>query len=232
MREAIDRARQSDEVAANAGFRLTHPTTDETGVGLVYPLYRGEPATPQGRLSDAAGLVFFTLRPEAVLGEIGKSLPTFLRRCVVDADAAAERRVLAGNERCTKAQPNALVQMHSLHYAGRQRDIRARADPRGLRVARRADLIPNSLIELLAAAMLGTLLPTVTGRTRLIETAVHERTAELERDIRERTQTESALRGSEQRLRNILNPMPISIIYSGLNGRVMQANPALCKMQG
>jgi PAS domain S-box-containing protein len=232
VREAIDRARQSDEVAATAGVRLPLPTTDETGVGLVYPLYRGEPATPQGRLADTAGLVFVTLRPEAVLGEIGKSLPKFLHLCVVDADVAAERRVLAGSGWCTTTEPDALVQVNSLSYAGRQWDIRASADPRDLPMDRRADLIPISLIELLAAAMLGALLLTVTGQTRLIEAAVHERTAELEREIREREQTESALRESEQRFRNILNHVPIGIIYSGLNGRVMQTNPALCKMLG
>ncbi len=83
-----------------------------------------------------------------------------------------------------------------------------------------------------AAAMLGALLLTVTGRARRIELAVDERTAELQREVRERSHAESALRDSEARLRSILDNMPIGVMFLDVEGRIVETNPRLCEMLG
>ena len=82
------------------------------------------------------------------------------------------------------------------------------------------------------AAMLAALLLTVTGRTRRIESAVQERTADLQREAAERRQAELALRASEQRFRNIFDHAPIGIVYADLEGRPSEANPRLREMVG
>jgi PAS domain S-box-containing protein len=80
--------------------------------------------------------------------------------------------------------------------------------------------------------MLGASLLITTGRTRRIESAVRERTADLRAEVGERHVAEAALRASEQRFRNILDNVPIGIIYSDLTGRVIQANPRFCELTG
>ena len=80
--------------------------------------------------------------------------------------------------------------------------------------------------------MLGASLLITTGRTRRIESAVRERTADLRAEVGERHVAEAALRASEQRFRNILDNVPIGVIYSDLSGRVIQANPRFCELTG
>ena len=88
------------------------------------------------------------------------------------------------------------------------------------------------LVGLLSAAMLGASLLITTGRTRRIESAVRERTAALRAEVAERHLAESALRASEQRFRNILDHVPIGVVYTDLAGRVIQANPRYCELTG
>ena len=42
----------------------------------------------------------------------------------------------------------------------------------------------------------------------------------------------AALRASEQRFRNILDNVPIGVVYTDLAGRVIQANPRYCELTG
>ncbi|HEX6398411.1 MAG TPA: PAS domain S-box protein, partial [Steroidobacteraceae bacterium] len=110
-----------------------------------------------------------------------------------------------------------------------------------LRVFARADDLPSaypadvwvfSLIGLFATALLGATLFTMTGRTRRIELAVRQRTSALEAQVGEREIAEAALRDSEQRFRNILDNVPIGVIYTNLAGDVIQANPRFCELVG
>src|SRR6185295_19979949 len=43
---------------------------------------------------------------------------------------------------------------------------------------------------------------------------------------------EAALRDSEQRFRNILDNVPIGVIYTNVAGDVIQANPRFCELTG
>jgi PAS domain S-box-containing protein len=89
-----------------------------------------------------------------------------------------------------------------------------------------------ALVGLLFTALLGASLLIITGRTRRIETAVNDRTAALQAEVREREVAETALRESEQRFRNILNNVPIGVLYTDLGSRVKQSNPRICALLG
>ena len=93
-----------------------------------------------------------------------------------------------------------------------------------------ASLFPA--IGLIASALLGATLLIMRGRARGIETAVRRRTSALEARVGEREMAEAALRDSEQRLRNILDHVPIGVIYTDLDGDVIQANPRFCQLVG
>ena len=61
---------------------------------------------------------------------------------------------------------------------------------------------------------------------------MRERTAALRAEVSERQAAETALRASEQRFRNILDNVPIGVVYTDLAGRVIQANPRYCELTG
>ena len=61
---------------------------------------------------------------------------------------------------------------------------------------------------------------------------MRERTAALQRQVREREQAEAALRTSEQRFRSVFNNVPIGVVYTDLRGNIKEANPFFCQMTG
>jgi PAS domain S-box-containing protein len=230
-RAAVDAAVRTDSPAATAGFRATQDLGDETVVVIYQALYHGTPSTVSERMSSGRGVVFVTLRLDAALASFRATLPHYLKVCVVDTDPSAARRRLAGPPGC-ELSTNELLHVRPLAFAGRQWDLRISAAPTDLPNARERDALLFSLVGLLATAMLGALLLTVTGRTRRIEAAVQDRTAELQREIAERERTEADLRESEQRFRNILNNVPIGVVYTDLQGIVQQVNPRFCDLTG
>ena len=230
-RQAIDAAVRTGSPAATAGFRATQEMGDKTVVVIYQALYRGNPSTAAERLADARGVAFVTLRMDAALSAFRTSLPHYLNLCIVDTEPTAARRRLAGEPGCESAQPG-LLHVRPLAFAGRQWDLRVTASREHLPEAGERNALLFSLVGLLATAMLGALLLTVTGRTRRIEAAVKDRTAALQREIAERERTEASLRESEQRFRNILNNVPIGVVYTDLHGNVKQVNPRFCELTG
>jgi PAS domain S-box-containing protein len=87
-----------------------------------------------------------------------------------------------------------------------------------------------SLAGLAAAAMLGALLLTVTGATRRTELAVLAGTADLRREIAEREQVQAALARSEERLRSIVDNVPVGVAFIDPMGTLVQANRGLAAM--
>ncbi|MFD2452805.1 hypothetical protein [Ideonella paludis] len=103
-------------------------------------------------------------------------------------------------------------------FAGRQWELRVSAVSASLPGTQRWSLWFFSVVGLVAVAMLSALLLTITGRARRVEQAVAERTADLIREVEERQRTEAALRESEERIRNILDHVPLGIIYADVEG--------------
>jgi len=234
-RAAIDRSAREDTAVASAAFALTQipPGQDRTGVVVYRAVFAGAPGDVAQRRARLRGALFVTLRPGPLLQSMSAQLPPAMRVCVVDADPQAALRRLAGPPGCELApDAGALTYEQPFAFAGRQWQLRIAANPRQLPAARGANAWLFSLVGLLGAAMLGALLLVVTGRTRRIEAAVRERTAALQAEVHERERAQAALRDSEQRFRNILNTVPIGVIYTDLRGNVKQSNPYFCELTG
>ncbi len=229
-REAIDMATRSGRPTATAGFALSQ---GGQGVVVYQALYNGEPTSAEARQSQVRGMVFATLRPEALLRELGQGLASTLALCLFDNGAAPGQRVLAAPaDGCDETQPSPHSRLHvaPLPFAGRQWELRATAQAGSTTGIGRT--WPLALVSLASASMLGALLLTITGRARRIEAAVALRTAELEQrstelqaEALQRQRTALALRESQQRLRSILDHAPIGVAYTDTEGRIREANP-------
>ncbi len=234
-RAAVEQARRTGAPVATAGFRLTQtpgnsPTFDP-GVVIYQAVYKPVAAGAAQRFEATRGVVFVTLRPSEQLKGLLAQVPAYLSLCVVDTSAGALLRRLAGRAGCEDdAMP--LQHVRAVEFAGRQWELRVQARPQDLPESNSADAWLFALVGLLSTAMLGGFLLIVTGRTRRIETAVRERTAALQAEVQDRQVAEAALRESEQRFRNILNSVPIGVVYTDLQGNVRQTNPRYCTLTG
>ena len=232
-RAAIEAATLTDRPAATAAFRLSQPNANDDRVGVVVyqAVYKTEARTAQERKQALKGLVFVSLKMDAIPESLLGQYPRYLTLCIVDTDPLAERRRLAGPLGC-ETRASALQHVRPLGFAGRQWDLRVYANLADVPDASGANAWMFSLIGLLAAAMLGALLLTVTGRARRIEAAVRDRTAELVAEIHERQRAEAAMRESDLRFRTILDNVPIGVVYSDLDGRIKQTNARFCELTG
>ena len=232
-RDAVEKARATGLPAATAGFRLTQqpPGENQTGIVIYQALYEPRTPTPAQRASALRGVVFVTLRMDDQLTGLLPVVPAYLNLCIVDASAGQARRRLTGPAGCESIAPP-LLDVRPLNYAGRDWELRVYADAGGLPDAHNSDVWLFALVGLLSTAMLAGFLLTLTGRALRVETAVRERTAALQDEMREREGAEAALRESEQRFRNILNNVPIGVVYTDLTGQIIQANPRFCELTG
>ncbi len=232
-RRAIERTRDSGAPTASAGFRLTQQAATENQLGVVVYQAVYAPRAPAAAERAAAmrGVVSVVMRMDDQLQALAPQLPAYLALCLVDVSAGDVPRRLAGAPAC-ETRTARLQLVRSMPYAGRQWEVRVTSAPGRMPELQSADVWLFALVGLLSTAMLGGFLLTVTGRTRRIETAVRERTAALQAEVREREVAEAAMRESEQRFRNILNNVPIGVIYSDLRGKVKQANPRFCELTG
>jgi PAS domain S-box-containing protein len=209
-------------------------TSSKTGPSVVIyqAVYRRDASTPEARRASVRGVVFAAVRVDDIFSSLTQQLPPGMSLCVADSAPNAPTRRLAGPVAC-EMRTDAWVFSKSITYAERPWSLRVNQAiaPVGA-AARDSDGWLFSIIGVLSTGVLGALLLTVTGRTRRIEAAVTERTAALQQEVVERQQAESALRESEQRFRNILNNVPIGVVYTDLRGNVLQTNPRFCELTG
>ncbi len=230
---AIESARRTGRAAATAAFSLTQDGSDHPHNGVVvYQAIYGAAATIAAeRHAATRGVVFATLDMDAQLSGLEGQVARYLQICIVDNGAPRGRRRLAGPPGC-EAEPAALLHVRPLAFGGRQWDLRVYARPHEVPEPYNGSTWLFALVGLAAATLLGGFLLMITGRTRRIAIAVRERTAALRAEVVEREVAQAALRESEQRFRNILDHVPIGVVYTDIQGRVLQANPRFCELTG
>ncbi|MEY4562573.1 MAG: hypothetical protein RLZZ618_1850 [Pseudomonadota bacterium] len=230
-RAAIDAAIRSGIPTATAGFRLSQDPEGHVGIVIYHAVYAGTPQSTSERLGLIEGVAFVTLRVEELVTSMQRNLPPYLHVCVIDRDPGLAEPRLAGPPGC-EGPTSEMLHEKVIDFAGRSWALRVSARITDVPDARERNALLFSLFGLLATTLLGSLLLTITGRAQRIETAVNERTVALNREIAERERTEAELRESEQRFRNILNNVPIGVVYTDLSGNVKQVNPRFGELTG
>jgi PAS domain S-box-containing protein len=231
-RRAVLRTVADGRPAASDPFLLTQdPARDRVAIAL-YGAVRA-PGSGAGGPGSLRGVVSVAVRIDDLVGPVLETAARGTELCLIDADAEPTRRRLFGGADCEKTlSDRATVHRSTLEVAGQTWQLLVDRSAPGSGGLSHANVWLFALLGLLATAMFGALMLTVTGRTRRIEAAVRGRTAQLEAQARERARAEAALRESEQRFRNILNNVPIGVVYTDLNGQIRQANPKFCELLG
>ena len=230
--EAIRRAQRSGQPSASAGFRLTQEAAEQAGVVIYHALFESEATTEAQRQAGLRGVAFVALRMDDALGALMARHQGRLHWCLLDRDARASLRRLAGPVGCESAPRLAYRLDRALPFAGREWELRLDAGANPIDAARQANAWLFSVLGLMAASLLGALLLIVTGRARRIELAVEERTGALRHEVAEKRRTEEALRASEQQLQAILDTARVGIVKTDLKGRILKPNPAYCRLLG
>jgi PAS domain S-box-containing protein len=200
---------------------------------LIQPVFSGQPTSGVQRSQSLRGVVVGGFQVDPLLAALIQRVSPGLRACVLTAPAphtstaAAPKTASCDLARATQLQTHVALQwapqaMQLLVFANKS-DI-----PQSVHFGARA----LAVIGLLSVAMLGALLLTVTGRARRIELAVADRTSELLQQIKEREATEAQLRESETRLTNIVNNLPLGVVYTNLRGQLKQVNTRFCDLLG
>jgi len=235
-RAAVAQTRRSGKPAATAALPLAQAVGTGEYMGLVVfqALFDGEPASDPERDVSFRGVVFVTLRAQALLDDLGSANKNHLAWCLVEAEPQALVRRLAGPAQCEgRAAPATNFQTtRNLELAGHRLELRVDSQASAMPLQQGDGSVVLSLAALAGVATLGALLLVVTGQNRRVQVSVRAATATLRREVTERTHTQAALAHSEERLRSILNHLPIGVMFLDAQGRLLECNPRLCEMLG
>jgi PAS domain S-box-containing protein len=234
-RAAVFAARDSGQPTFSAGFRLTQTPEDEIGLVIYRAVYDSGPGAEApgdvaARRAAFRGVVFAALRVEALLAALSAEMPASLHWCLIDAEPGTAPRRMAGPAGC-EAQPTAPLQLERpLPFAGRPLALRVAAQPLALAGPAEDAGWRAAVASLFGAALLGALLLLASGRQWRVQQLVDERTADLQREVAERERVVAALRDSQQRQRNILDHVPIGVLFADPQGHIREVNPSLVAM--
>ena len=233
-REALLATRLSGQPAATVAFKLTQSAADrnEQGVVLYQALYRGDAATAAQRQANFTGVVFVTLRIDRAFASLTPADLGHMHWCLSSPSEQGQVRRFAGAEACELANVPMLDfhQARTIRWGGRELLFQVHADPTMVSTGASEATWLLTLTGMTAAAMLGALLLTVTGHARRTELAVRAGTEELRNEVKDRKLAEAALRESSERLRSILDNVPLGVMFLDPQGYLIECNPRLCAM--
>jgi PAS domain S-box-containing protein len=233
-REAILHAAASGTHAATRTFRLTQSVLPNARGVVVYKALPGLATGDAGAPAGAwRGVVFVTVDLDRVLTQaLQRHGAEGLSWCLLEQGvrAAGALSGAAGFGPGCEAADRRHRHRAMLTLADRSWALQLVDAP----LSGTSPLATNSwllsVMGLAATALLGLLLLTVTGRTQRVEAAVSERTRALSLEVRERRLAEQALRDSEQRLRGMLDNLPLGVVFLDGQAQMLAINPGMAQL--
>lgn len=225
-RDAILASRLNGEPVATRMFRLTQFAQEAEGIVLYQAQFAGQPSDAAERQALFTGVVFVTLRADSAFAELLHADHPHVRWCLRSVEAAGASRRLAGAQGCEvgNVSQSGFKTERGFNWAGLDLRLAVHADQAAIAPKGREAAWLLELSGVMAVAMLGALLLTVTGHTRRTELAVRAGTQELLAENNERQQAEQALRESSERFRSIFDNVPLGIMFLDTQGHLIEAN--------
>ncbi|MGZ5585682.1 MAG: PAS domain S-box protein, partial [Methylobacter sp.] len=231
-REAIDRARDSGEIAATARIRLVQERGSQQGVIAFMPIYRKNfpHRTVEERRNAISGYAVAVFRGEDIVTAALKDLHRErLSYRLIDEDApAGEQLIFASDQKQLKP-----LVLQEKGLFGRNFSLGSRlVIPVGGRQWR-FEVVPTQdyfsyhrsnnawlilLVGLLTTSMGSAFALVFSGRGNVLRQLVDERTA--------------ALAHSEERFRSTFEDAPVGVVNVSLDGRFLAVNQGFCDLVG
>jgi diguanylate cyclase (GGDEF)-like protein/PAS domain S-box-containing protein len=241
-KEALERSRETGEVAATVRISLVQLQTARFGILLFSPVYgKNGSATGRTRSDDIRGFALAALRiPDLVERSLSYLRPEGLDIYLFDASSPEKERFLyfhpsrarskteAVSESEGSARAGGLTFVKELAIGGRQWQFVF--TPTDAYLARGKTLFPWSVLSagLVLTGLLAGFLINEDRRARELF-----RTNELlSGEIDSRRRAEEELRRSEERFRRIFEDGPVGMTIVDPEFRILKANKALCGMLG
>ncbi|HEX6720146.1 MAG TPA: PAS domain S-box protein, partial [Burkholderiaceae bacterium] len=175
------------------------------------------------RLLDGSmgGLVAATIDPARLLNVDTAPAPDGLDLCVIDLESGARWRRLAGPAGCDADTPSdaMLTLAEGAEFGGRRWLLRAqRPLANAVREGGHWNVWLVAGPAVVGSALLAALLLVITGVAQ--------------REARERRHAERAAAINEHELRSIFDTVSAGLVQTAPDGRILNANPAYCRMTG
>lgn len=231
-REAIDRARDSGEIAATARVKLVQEHENQYGLIAFMPLYRkGFPhRTQEERRNNIAGYMVAVFKGEDIVNAALKGLNRDrLSYRLIDEQAPADEQLIFSSD----GQPLKPLVLQESGLFGRNFSLASRlVIPVGGRQWL-FEIVPTQdyfvhrrsnhewlilLVGLVTASMGGAFAMVFSGRGSVLRQLVDERTA--------------ALVQSEERFRSTFEGAPVGVVNASLEGGFIAVNQGFCDLVG
>jgi diguanylate cyclase (GGDEF)-like protein/PAS domain S-box-containing protein len=196
--EALFRARDSGKIAATAPLQLVQETEDKLGIAIYNPVYKAisTPADIEQRRASIVGVVAAIFRIQNLIDNELTLLKqqTIAVRLLDVTDEAKPQLLFTNRGLGSEKLKHELSEIQIFDMGGRQWQLEYTATKKFIVENTTWGVWVMLTGGLMVAALFGTVLLMLTGRTQRMEEEVLERTAELRNEVTQRRDAETQLR--------------------------------------